>query len=305
MDAHLRNLRYFVLVAEELHFSRAAERLHVSQPALSKQVRQLERELHFPLFHRDRRRVELTAAGEALLPAARRLLADWDASLAAAEARAIEEGKVLRVGFQTSVGGGLYQAIAARFAELRPDWRLVLSLHAWSDPTSGLLDKSADVAYLWLPAGAEDTIEVQLLRSERRFVALPAGHRLAGRKGLQMADLLEEPFVALPAEAGPLRDYWLALDARGGRPARVGAEAATPDETFEAVATGHGVVLIAEGNTTVYPRPGIVFRPVIDLEPCQLAIAWRRGDRRAAVRELVKASVEVATQTHEPALQTG
>jgi DNA-binding transcriptional LysR family regulator len=297
MDVHLRNLRYFVAVAEELHFSRAAERLHVSQPALSKQIRQLERELRFPLFRRDRRRVELTAAGEALLPRASRLLEDWETALREAGARASEEGKVLRVGFQTSVGGGLYQDIAARFAELRPDWRLVLRLHEWSDPTGGLLDESADVAFLWLPTGAEEAIEVRPLRSERRFVALPAGHRLARRKALRMADLLDEAFVALPDEAGPLRDYWLALDERAGRPTRIAAEAATPDETFEAVATRHAVVLLAEGNTTVYARPGIVYRPVIDLAPCQLAVAWRRDERRAAVRDLVRASEEVAVQT--------
>lgn len=295
MDVHLRNLRYFVAVAEELHFSRAAERLHVSQPALSKQVRQLERELRFQLFRRDRRRVELTAAGETLLPAARRLLADWETALAEASARASEEGKVLHVGFQTSVGGGLYQDIAARFAERRPDWRLELRLHAWSDPTGGLLDRSADVAFLWLPAGAEGTVEVRLLRSERRFVALPARHRLARRKALQFADLLDEPFVALPEEAGPLRDYWLALDERKGPPVRIGAEAATPDEAFEAVATGHGVVLIAEGNTTIYARPGIVYRPVIDLTPAELAVAWRRDDRRAAVRDLVGVATEITS----------
>jgi DNA-binding transcriptional LysR family regulator len=295
MDVHLRNLRYFVAVAEELHFSRAAERLHVSQPALSKQVRQLERELRFQLFRRDRRRVQLTAAGEALLPSARRLLADWEEGLAEATARASEEGKVLQVGFQTSVGGGLYQDIAARFAELRPDWRLELRLHGWSDPTSGLRDRSADVAFLWLPTGADDTVEVRVLRSERRFVALPTRHRLARRKALQFAELQDEPFVALPEDAGPLRDYWLALDERGGRPAEIGAVAATPDETFEAVATGHGVVLIAEGNTTIYARPGIVYRPVIDLTPCELAVARRRGDRRAAVRDLVRVATEVTS----------
>jgi DNA-binding transcriptional LysR family regulator len=305
MDVHLRNLRYFVAVAEELHFSRAAELLHVSQPALSKQIRQLERELGFQLFRRDRRRVELTAAGEVLLPAARRLLADWEASQSEAGARAHEESKLLQVGFQTSVGGGLYQDIAARFTELRPDWRLVLRWHDWSDPTSGLLDRSADVAFLWLPTGADDEIEVQTIRSERRFVALPAEHRLARRRALQMADLLDEPFVALPEQAGPLRDYWLAVDERGGRPPRIGAEVATPDETFEAVATGLGVHLIAEGNATVYARPDIVYRPVIDLEPCQLAVAWRRADRRAVVRELVRVSTEVSAGIDTEAVQAG
>jgi DNA-binding transcriptional LysR family regulator len=299
MDVHLRNLRYFVAVAEELHFTRAAERLHVSQPALSKQIRQLERELAFKLFRRDRRRVELTRAGEALLPAARQLLSAWETSLREAARLASEEGKVLRVGFQTSVGGSLYQEITARFAERRPDWQLALRLHEWSDPSGGLLDESADVAFLWLPTGAEDRIEVRPLRSERRFVALPAGHRLVRRRSLRMTDLLDEAFVALPEAAGPLRDYWLALDRREGRPVRIGAEAGTPDETFEAVAAGQAVVLLAEGNTTVYARPGIVYRPVVDLEPCQLAVAWRRGDRRTAVRQFVQASEEVA------ALETG
>jgi LysR substrate binding domain len=112
-----------------------------------------------------------------------------------------------------------------------------------------------------------------------------------------MKDLLAEPFVALPEEAGALRAYWLALDARAGRPARIAAEAATPDETFEAVATGQGVVLMAEGNTTVYARPGIVFRPVTDLAPRRLAVAWRRGDRRAVVRSLVEVAAEIAAAT--------
>jgi hypothetical protein len=75
-----------------------------------------------------------------------------------------------------------------------------------------------------------------------------------------------------------------------------GAEVETPDETFEAVANGHGIVLLAEGNTTVYARPGITYRSVIDLTPCQLAIAWRRRDKRPAIRELVNAALEAAQQ---------
>ena len=217
MDVHLRNLRYFVAVAEELHFSRAAERLHVSQPAISKQVRQLERELRVPLFRRDRRTVELTPAGEGLLPRARRLLADWDEASATAQARASEEAKVLRLGFQTSVGGSLYQDVAARFAQLHPDWQLELRHQPWTDPTAGLLAESSDAAILWLPTGAEDSIDARPLRSERRLVALPAGHRLTRRRAVKMADLVDEPFVALPEEAGALRDYWLALDRRGAR----------------------------------------------------------------------------------------
>jgi DNA-binding transcriptional LysR family regulator len=306
IDVHLRNLRYFVAVAEELHFSRAAERLHLSQPALSKQIRQLERELRFPLFNRDRRRVELTAAGEALLPAAKQILADWDTALATATQRASEEAKLLHVGFQTSVGGSLYQDVAERFAALRPEWRLALRSHLWSDPTGGLADGSADVAFVWLPTGAEDEIEVVPLRSERKYVALPDGHRLTRRRAVEMADLLDEPFVALPADAGALREHWLALDDRGSHPVRIGAEASTVDEAFEAVTTGRCVVLLAEGNVSVYDRPGVVCLPVIGVQPSRLAIAWRRGERRAAVREFVAAAVEVAAENErQTALEAG
>jgi DNA-binding transcriptional LysR family regulator len=301
IDVHLRNLRYFAAVAEELHFSRAAERLRVSQPALSKQIRQLERELRFPLFERDRRRVELTAAGEVLLPGARQVLTDWDTVLTAASRRASEEAKLLHVGFQTSVGGSLYQDVAERFAAVRPDWRLALRSYLWSDPTGGLAGGSADVAFVWLPAGAEDEIEVRPLRTERKYVALPEGHRLARRRAVEMAELLDEPFVALPAEAGALRDHWLALDDRGSHPVRIGAEARTADEAFEAVTTGRNVVLLAEGNVSVYARPGIVCRPVLGVQPSQLAIAWRRGEGRAAVGEFVAAAVDVAAENERQA----
>jgi DNA-binding transcriptional LysR family regulator len=305
MDVHLRNLRYFVAVAEELHFSRAAERLHVSQPALSKQIRLLERSLGFPLFRRDRRRVELTAAGTALLHAATGLLAEWDERLGEVVRRASEEAALLRVGFQTSVAGDLYSETGRCFARIRPGWRLVLKLHEWSDPSGGLLGQSVDAAFLWLPLPDRVQFQHQVLRREPRHVAVPAGHPLASRRAVAMADLLDEPFVALPVAAGPLRDHWLAIDARGGRPPRIGAEAATPDEAFEAVAAGHGVVLLAEGNAQLYRRPGIVSRRVLDLQPSELAIVWRRADRRPAIRDLVRAAVEAAHGDVEAAAPSG
>ena len=107
MDVHQRDLRYFVAVAEELHFTRAAESLQISQPSLSRQIRVLERNLGFPLFRRDRRAVALTPAGESLLNRARELLGGWDDAVAAAAQRARAAEAVLRVGFQTSVAGPL------------------------------------------------------------------------------------------------------------------------------------------------------------------------------------------------------
>jgi DNA-binding transcriptional LysR family regulator len=132
---------------------------------------------------------------------------------------------------------------------------------------------------------------------EPRWVALPSGHRLAEREQVDFGELLDEPLVALPAEAGPMRDFWLATAERGGRPARVAVEVTTADETFEAVASGLGVHLLAAGNAASYARPGIICRSVGGLSPCSLVVAWRRGDQRDEVRVFVQASLEAARST--------
>jgi DNA-binding transcriptional LysR family regulator len=294
MNVHLRDLRYFVAVAEELHFTRAAELLHISQPALSKQIRLLERDLGFPLLRRDRRTVALTAAGEALLPRARDLLSSWDEALAEAGERARAAATLLRVGFQTSVVGALYRLAVSCFTRAHPGWSVELKLHPWSDPTAGLLDAATDVAFLWLPVPGQERLASQTLRREPRHVALWRKHPLAQRAELRLSDLLDEPFVALPPSAGVLRDYWLAVEARDGHAVRIGALAETPDEAFEAVAAEQGVTLLSAGNAELYARPGIITRPVVDISPAELAVAWRADDQRPIIGEFV-ASAQEAT----------
>jgi DNA-binding transcriptional LysR family regulator len=300
MDVHVRELRYFVAVAEELHFTRAAELLHISQPSLSKQIRLLERDLGFALFRRDRRTVALTDAGEALLPRARELVGSWNEALAEATQRARAAAALLRVGFQTSVAGALYQFAVTRFRKDHSGWGVELKLHPWSDPTAGLLDDTSDVAFLWLPVPGQERLAWQTLRTEPRHVALCSAHPLAQRAELQMSDLLDEPFVALPPAAGVLRDYWLAVDERNGHPVRIGAQAETPDETFEAVAAKQGVALLSAGNARLYSRPQITTRPVIDLSPAELALAWRSDDERPIIREFGDAAQEAVTACPVP-----
>jgi DNA-binding transcriptional LysR family regulator len=290
MDAHVRDLRYFVAVADELHFTRAAELLHISQPSLSKQIRQLERDLGFALFRRERRTVVLTEAGEALLPRARELVGSWEEALAEATQRAQAAAATLRVGFQTSVAGELYHLAVAGFRCHHEGWSVELKLHPWSDPSAGLLDGASDVAFLWLPVPGQDRLAWRTLRTEPRCVALSSHHPLAERDDLQLADLLDEPFVALPPTAGVLRDYWLASEERNGHPVRIGAQAETPDETFEAVAAKLGVALLSAGNAELYARPGITMRPVSDLSPAELAVAWRADDERPVIQEFVDAA---------------
>src|ERR1700733_7904111 len=235
MDVHGRDLRYFVTVADELHFTRAAERLFVSQPALSKQVRMLERQVGAPLFERDRRGISLTPVGAALLPHARRMLAEWDAAWEAADRAKSQQRATLVVGMSTSPGrGGLLPAIRSRFTAAHPEARVNLHQVSWDDATAGLADGTADVAFVWLPVPDPGRYTWVVVAQEPRLVAMPPPPPRAARGGTAFAERRDEPFLALPESAGPLRDYWLALDARDGRPPRIGAEIASTDASYEA-----------------------------------------------------------------------
>jgi DNA-binding transcriptional LysR family regulator len=297
MDVHGRDLRYFVAVAHELHFTRAAESLFVSQPALSKQIRMLERALGTPLFERDQGGVRLTEAGAALLPHAERVLAAWAAGRAAVEQVKAAKRATLVVGMSTSPGrGGMLPAIRSRFTAGQPGRQVTLRQVSWDDPTAGLADGATDVAFVWLPLPDAGRYRWVVLAGEPRLVALPRAHRLASRDAVDFADLLDEPFLALPASAGPQREYWLAIDARGGRPPVIGAEIASPDETYEAVAGGQGICLLASGNAPSVTRGDVVTRPVRGLSPSELALAWREDDSRPLVHAYAQAARQASGQ---------
>ncbi len=286
----MRDLRYFVAVAEELHFTRAAERLYVSQPALSKQIRALERQLGAELFRRDRQAVTLTPVGTALLPYAERMLALWaEGSSALAEVSAAERSTLV-VGMSTSPGrGGLLPAIRSRFTAARPEAVVRLRQVSWDDPTAGLADGGADVAFVWLPLPDAERYDWTVVAEEPRLVALPDAHALAARAEVDFADLLDEPFLALPPDAGPLRDHWLALAERGGRPPHIGAEIASTEETYEALVAGLGICLVAAGNAHLITLGGVTTRPVHGVPPSRYALAWRREN---GGRPLVRAYAE-------------
>ncbi|GAB3444432.1 LysR family transcriptional regulator [Actinophytocola sediminis] len=278
----MRDLRYFIAVAEELNFTRAASRLFVSQPTLSKQIRQLEQTLRTTLFDRDRRTVVLTAAGHALLPHAREITGRWDdAQQAVAEADA-QRATTLVVGFQTRIGRGLIPAVTAKMDTLLPAWRLLFRQVSWRDPAAGLRHGEVDVALAWLPLPPDGGLSWKVVSTEDRWVALPADHRLAQHTTIPFTELADEPFIAYPRSAGAARDFWLANDHRSA-PAHVAAEAESTDEAFEAVAAGVGVVLLPAENAEIYQRSDVVYRPVADLTASQLAVVWRTRDQREAV----------------------
>ncbi|WP_443071371.1 LysR family transcriptional regulator [Streptomyces sp. NBC_01465] len=298
-DVHGRELRYFVTVAEELHFTRAAERLYVSQPALSKQIRALERQLGGPLFLRDRQGVTLTPTGAALLPHALRMLAVWDEGRAAVERSLADQHATLTIGMSTSPGrGGLLPAIRSRFTESHPEANIRLRQVSWDDPTAGLADASTDVAFVWLPLPDAHRYTYTVVAEEPRLVALPETHPLAAAPEIDFTrDLLTEPFLALPEAAGPLRDYWLATESRDGVPPRIGAEVASTEETYEALVAGLGVVLVATGNAPLITLGGVVTRPVRGIEPSRYVLAHRTDDQRPLPRAYAQACQQVTART--------
>jgi DNA-binding transcriptional LysR family regulator len=298
MDVHVRDLRYFLAVAEERHFTHAAERLHISQPALSKQIRALERQLRTTLFDRAGGGVRLTRAGAELVSHAKSMVGGWEQ---AQHDLSRVSACTLVIGMHTSPGRGLLPQVRARIVAHCPDAALELRQLAWSDRTAGLADGTTDAAFIWLPPPAAPFRSIPIA-SEPRLVALPADHPLASREDVAMADLLDEPFLALPESAGPLRDYWLALDQRDGRPARIAGEITDTEETYEAVASGIGVCLLAAGNAPIFDRGGISMPVVRDLSPSELALAWNERNCPPLLHTFIELCAEVAAG---PAIGSG
>ena len=301
MDVDTRLLRAFAAVAEEGTLTRAAQRLFVSQPALTKQIRQLETRLGFALFTRSREGMLLTAAGRALAARVPVLLASWDGAVREVRGAAARTARVLRVGTIASAANEETPRIIAAFGVRRPGWRVELRQAAWSDPTGGLAEAGVDVALLRLPFPGQAALRVEVLFSEARSVALPVGHRLAARASVEFRELWDEPFVAAPEETGRWREYWLAADEREGRPVRVGAVTEQPDDWLGAIANGYGVALAPESAARFYARPGIVYRPVNGVSGSRVGVVWTPAvDGDPVVRDFVRCCLDARTGCPRP-----
>jgi len=288
VDVHLRDLRYFVAVAEELHFTRAAQHLFVSQPALSRQISKLETDLRVTLLDRDRRQVRLTAAGQALLDGIRPMLTTWDETRRAASDAAATAGSILRVGIQTGIGRGVLATVSEALSRTHPNWTVTIIQVMWDDPSAGLADHGTDVALLWLPIPEPHSFRWVTIATEARLVALPVGHRLAkhhaGHTGGPRRRTLHRP--ARASRSSPLL---LAGEGERTTIPIIANVAHSAEETFEAVAAGLGVALVSEGNAQLYKQHSVVCLPVTDIGPANLALAWRSDDHRDVLRGVMQA----------------
>lgn len=272
MDVDTRLLRYFLAVAEEGSLTGAAQRLFVSQPALTKQIRRLEDGLGVRLFTRSRSGTALTGAGRELASRVPALLDGWDTAVRATGRAA----RVLRLGFLDAGALGAVPEVVAGFRRAEPDWTVELRQSDWSDASAGLARREVDAAVVRLPFPGQENWTVRELFTEERGVLLPVRHPLARHGTVDFRELRDEPFVAAGPGTGAWRDHWLAVAERDGHPVRVGAVADRPDEWLGAVAGGC-VALAPASAARFYAHPDVVFRPVRGIPPSRVGLARPPG----------------------------
>ncbi|MVU77944.1 LysR family transcriptional regulator [Nocardia sp. ET3-3] len=274
-DVDLRKLRYFVAVAEHLHFGRAAEQLFIAQPVLSRQIRALEEELGAQLFARDRRGTALTAAGQQLLVDAKPLLAAADA-LRRRVTRATREEDVFTVGFMP---GLIVTAAVRALTEHHPGLIVDLVRTTWDDQIEVIHDGRVDVSVVRLPVEPRGLI-LRPLYTDPRVVVLPADHRLAAKDTLAVADLVDEHLLQDPG----LVPEWHALAAESRKERPDVPVFRSVEEKLEHVAAGRGIIFLPLSVMTFYTRPDIAYVPVPDLAPNQVSLAWS-ADRPVPLAE--------------------
>jgi DNA-binding transcriptional LysR family regulator len=294
VDLDTRLLRAFVTVAEELNFTRAAERLFVAQQALSAQVRQLEDRLGARLFERTTRRVSMTAAGARLLPHARAALAALDAGVAELEAARRAERATLRVGLAGTAMVPIAGETMRRFAERHPGVELQVSNAGLDRPAAGLKEGAVDVAFVRPPFAADGLSMVTVL-TEERYAVLPRDHPLAGRESVRPEDIVGEPWIWVEGADPLARAFWSLEDFRGDRPLRTGTRINSFEEAFGAVAAGLAITCQAESAVRAVGAgfPELRFVPLRGAPPAQVAVAWRTAHETELARAFVRTALEV------------
>lgn len=295
----LRHLRYFVGVAEDLNFSRAADRLHVAQSALSRQIQDLEAELGVQLFLREKGGISLTAAGAAFLVEARRLIAQSTQAIETARRAARGEVGRLDIGFIGALSDGLIPRLLRKFRSRFPEVDVKLYAMRPVRQIEALHSEEIQLAFLGMPFGKEEAqLCFEVFRRDRMVVALPAGHALGSRPSLKLSDLAGERFVFLTRVGTPVYYDWvMRLCHESGFHPHIVQEVENGQTMVELVAAGSGVALFPEtaqrqlhGDMNFLPLHGKVPR-------FEHSVAWLRRHRSPALPvflDLLRSEVKVA-----------
>lgn len=284
----LRHLRYFVAVAEELHFGRAAQRLGMAQPPLSQQIQRLEQIIGAQLFERTSRRVQLTDAGNALLPDARRLLAGAEAALLAARRAGRGEQGELRVAFAATVMFLALPEIIRAFRDRFPGVHLDLREMPTGPQLTGIKAGEIDIGFVREPEPDAELEIVTVMREPLR-IAVPKGHPLASRATISVRHLADEPFVLFPAELAPgLHAQVMALCRAAGFTPRVVEESRELYTSVSLVEAGIGVSILPASVEKLGWR-GVRYRAIPSASAeTRIAAAWRKDRGRPVVEAFMR-----------------
>lgn len=290
----VRRMRYFLAVAEELSFSRAAERLHMAQPPLSYQIQQLERDLGVLLFERTRRGVRLTDAGHLLYDEARRILIQLEQTARMVERVGLGEVGRLSVGFVPSASNQVLPSLLPRFRQRFPAIEIFLQEMKPDDVVQRLLSGRIEIGFFYLPC-EEEALAFRPVSREAFVAALPASHPLATQEEIELRSLAEEPFI-LPMRYKMPGLYAQVLEvcrAAGFTPRAVQKDVWLIQTIIGLVAGGIGVALVP-GSARSLPREGVVYRRVSGLTASvEMAAVWRRGDGSAVLGSFLRVVEEI------------
>jgi DNA-binding transcriptional LysR family regulator len=272
----LRHLRYFVALADNLHFGKTAASLGIAQPSLSHQIRQLEEELQLKLFERTNRRVRLTDPGRLFLVEARAVLALANRAAVLARRTSLGETGTLRIGLAGWIDSSAIAAIVERFHERMPAIRVELQSMPSPLQMAAVRDGELDIAFVQ-PSVPERSLASELLSAEPLVVALPDSHPLVSRRRILLSWLAEDSFLLFPPKRAPLfHDLTLKLCKEAGFVPHVRHEADEPRMLLGLVAMGLGISLVPESALRM-EWPGVVFRALHPSPPVlETALVWRR-----------------------------
>jgi DNA-binding transcriptional LysR family regulator len=284
----LRQLRYFVAVAEELHFRRAAARLHISQPPLSQQIRQLEEELGTQLLTRNRRRVELTPAGEAFLHDARVILSELDGAVGTAQRIGSGQSGRLRINFVGSALVSIIPAAVQAFRRDRPGVEVEMRERPTAEQLRAVRAGSVDLGFVRPPIDDLDGLRAEVVLREPTVAVLPSSHPLAGGGRISMPRLAGEPLVLFPrSQASGYHDLLISALAGGGPPPHVVQYAPEMTTIVGLVAAGLGVSLVPRSVERL-ALGGVSYRPVPGAPVSELVAVARQDDDAPLVRAFIE-----------------
>lgn len=285
----LRHLQYFVAVAEELNMRVAAEKLHISQPPLSRQVRELEKDLGVSLFARDKKKLRLTQPGEFFLKEAREILAK--SRSAAQMVKAVDYGEAgsLAIAYRVPIEGMLPTRVLRKCREAFPSMRLTIREMPLPDQLVALLESRIDLGYVgFRNAELQDILNYETVLKSEILVILPSGHRLLKKRRLELAELSEEKFIFVERAASPFAYDWLvSIPKICGFTPNVVEQADTPRNMVRLVAAGLGISLVPD-FLKMYALPEVAFRPLRSKVQLDWSIAWRKDNKSPVLETFLR-----------------